>query len=141
MTTDQRGDLQMTQTIALTTTSLLSMLLLIFHLTDEIARGIEPGGVSNLTAIVIVVVWLYATLVLRERRTGYVVMLLASILGAGIPVLHMTGAGLVGGRIANSGGRFFWVWTLLTLGVTATFSVLLSARGLWRLQRGSRDRP
>jgi hypothetical protein len=141
MTTDQHGDLQMTQTIALTTTSLLSMLLLIFHLTDEIARGIEPGGVSNLTAIVIVVVWLYATLVLRERRTGYVVMLLASILGAGIPVLHMTGAGLVGGRIANSGGRFFWVWTLLTLGVTATLSVLLSARGLWRLQRGSRDRP
>jgi hypothetical protein len=48
----------------------------------------------------------------------------------------MTGAGLVGGRIVGSSGVFFWVWTLLALGVTATFSVILSARGLWSLQRG-----
>jgi hypothetical protein len=45
----------------------------------------------------------------------------------------MRGAGLVGGRIANSGGEFFWVWTLMALGVTATFSVILSARALWSL--------
>jgi hypothetical protein len=45
----------------------------------------------------ILVVWLYGTLVLAERRSGHV---------------------------------------LLLLGVTATFSVILSARGLWSLQRG-----
>jgi hypothetical protein len=28
------------------------------------------------------------------------------------------------------------VWTLIALGVTAIFSVILSARGLWSLQRG-----
>jgi hypothetical protein len=43
----------------------------------------------------------------------------------------MRGSGLVGSRIANS-GEMFWVWTLLALGVTALFSVLLPARGLWR---------
>ena len=66
-------------------------------------------------------------------------MLLGSIAGLGVLVIHMRGAGLVGGRIANSGGVFFWVWTLIALGVTSTFSVILSARGLWDLQ-GSQSR-
>jgi hypothetical protein len=46
------------------------------------------------------------------------------------------GKGLVGGRIAGSSGVFFWVWTLFALGVTASFSAILSARGLWSLRRG-----
>jgi hypothetical protein len=126
-------------TAILKITSLLSILFLSFHLTDDIVRGFEPGKVSTVFGVLILVVWLCGTLLLAERRSGYVIVLLGSILGSGIPVLHMTGAGLVGGRIANSGGVFFWVWTLLALGVTATFSVILSARGLWSLRRdGSR---
>jgi hypothetical protein len=121
-------------TVTLTITSLLSILFMAFHLADDIVRGMEPGGVSNLTGILILVVWLYGTLVLTERRAGFIIILLASILGAGVPVIHMMGSGLVGGRIANSSGVFFWVWTLIALGVTATFSVILSARGLWSLQ-------
>jgi hypothetical protein len=121
-------------TVTLTITSLLSILFMAFHLADDIVRGMEPGGVSNLTGILILVVWLYGTLVLAERRAGYIIILLASILGAVVPVIHMMGSGLVGGRIANSSGVFFWVWTLIALGVTATFSVILSARGLWSLQ-------
>ena len=126
----------MNNTITLTITSVLSILLGSFHLSDDIVRGIEPGRLSNLTGILILVVWLYATLVLAERRAGFIIILLASILGAGVPVIHMMGSGLVGGRIANSSGKFFWVWTLIALGVTATFSVILSARGLWSLQWG-----
>jgi hypothetical protein len=86
--------------------------------------------------VLILVVWLYGTLVLGERRLGYVIMLLGSIFGLGVLVIHMRGAGLAGGRIANSNGVFFWVWTLIALGVTAAFSITLSARGLWGLQRG-----
>jgi hypothetical protein len=120
-------------------TSLLSILFLSFHFTDDIVRGFEPGKVSTVFGVLILVVWLCGTLLLAEKRSGYVIVLLGSILGSGIPVLHMTGAGLVGGRIANSGGVFFRVWTLLALGVTATLSVILSARGLWSLRRdGSR---
>jgi hypothetical protein len=33
--------------------------------------------------------------------------------------------------IAKSSGAFFFIWTLLALGVTALFSVILSVRGLW----------
>ena len=104
-----------------------------FHLTDDIIRGFEKGGVSNLTAVPIFVVWLYGTLVLTERRSGYVIMLLGSLLSMAVLVLHMKGAG-VGGDIAKSSGAFFFVWTLITLGVTGLFSLILSVRGLWSLQ-------
>src|ERR1039457_4150766 len=39
--------------------SLLSILFLTFHLTDDIVRGMEKGGASNLVAVPILVVWLY----------------------------------------------------------------------------------
>jgi hypothetical protein len=126
----------MKHTVTLTITSLLSILFTAFHLADDIVRGIEPGGVNILVGVLILVVWLYGTLVLAERRSGHVILLLGSLGGSAVPVIHMMGAGLVGGRIANSSGVFFWVWTLIALGVTATFSVILSARGLWSLQWG-----
>ena len=125
----------MKHNVMLTIASLLSILFMTFHLTDDIVRGLEKGGVSNLTAVPILVVWLYGTLVLAERRSGYVIILLGSLLGLGVPVIHMMGKGVgVGGNIAKSSGAFFFVWTLIALGVTALFSVILSVRGLWSLQ-------
>jgi hypothetical protein len=117
----------------LTIASLLSIFLSIFHLAGDIAVGIESGKTPNLVAIPFAVLWLYATLVLAERRSGYVIILLASLLGAYIPVVHFGGAhGVVGPRVAASGEALSFVWTLLALGVTALFSVILSAQGLWR---------
>ena len=123
----------MKHSVMLTIASLLSILLMMFHWADDIVRGMSPGGVSGLSGVLILVVWLYGTLMLAERRSGYIIMLLGSIGGLGVLVIHMRGAGLVGGRIANSSGVFFWVWTLIALGVTGLFSVILSARGLWSL--------
>ena len=121
----------------LTISSFLSILLMTFHLADDIVRGMENGGVSTLVAVPILVVWLYGTLVLAERRSGYVIILLGSLLGLAVPVIHMMGTGVgVGSSIANSSGAFFFVWTLLALGVTALFSVILSLRGLWSPQWG-----
>jgi hypothetical protein len=122
----------MKHSVMLTITSLLSILSMTFDLTDDIIRGMEKGGVSNLVAVPIFVVWLYGTLMLAEQRSGYVIILLGSLLGLAVPVIHMMGKGVgVGGNIAKSSGAFFFVWTLLALGVTALFSVILSARGLW----------
>jgi hypothetical protein len=120
----------MKQNLVLTIASLLSILLMTFHLTDDIVRGMEPGTLSNLIALPILVVQLYGTLVLAGKRSGYVIILLGSLLLLVVPVIHMKGAG-VGGAIANSNGAFFFIWTLLAIGVTALFSVILSARGLW----------
>ena len=121
----------MNRNVMLTITSLLSILFMTFHISDDVVRGFEPGGLKNLSGSVILVVWLYGTLVLSGRRSGYIIMLLGSLLGSLVPVAHMLGKGMVGGRVANSSGMHFFVWTLLTLQVTAIFSVILSARGLW----------
>jgi hypothetical protein len=129
-----KGEYQLKDNILLTVMSLLSILFLTFHLADDIVRGFEKGGVSNLTAVPICVVWLYGTLVLAGRRSGYIIILLGSLLGLVVPVIHMKGKGVgVASSIANSTGGFFFVWTLIAIGVTALFSVILSIRGLWRL--------
>ena len=120
----------MKQNVTLTIASLLSILFMTFHLADDIVRGMEPGKLSDLIALPIFVVQLYGTLVLAGKGSGYVILLLGSLLLLVVPIIHMKGAG-VGGAIASSNGAFFFIWTLLALGVTALFSVILSARGLW----------
>ena len=120
----------MKQNVILIIASLLSILFMTFHMTDDIVRGMEPGTLLDLIVVPILAIWLYGTLVLIEKRSGYVIILLGSLLGLVVPVVHMKGTG-VGGMIAKSSGSFFFIWTLIALGVTALFSVILSARGLW----------
>jgi hypothetical protein len=123
----------MKHNVTLTVASLLSILLGMFHLADDIARGMSPGGLPNLLVVVVFVVWLYGTLVLAGRRSGYVVILVASLLSMAVPVIHLRGG--VGFGTNRSNGVFF-IWTLLALGVTALFSVVLSVRGLRSLKMG-----
>jgi hypothetical protein len=124
--------------VTLTITSLLSILLFLFHLADDIIRGFESGGLPDLVGGGLILgAWLVGTLLLAERRSGYAIMLLGGVLAAAVPYLHMRGAG-VGGELAKTSGAFFFVWTLLALGVTGPFSVILSVRGLWSLRSGQR---
>ena len=126
----------MKQSVMLTITSLLTLLFVSLHHADDVVRGFVPGKFTNLVPIVVFVIWLYGSkLVLDERRSGYILILVLCFLVSGIPVVHMTGAGISGGRIANSHGAFFFVWTLLMIGATSLFSVLLAARELWSLRR------
>ena len=60
----------MKHNVVLTIASLLSILFMTLHLTDDIVRGMEPGTLSDLIAVPILAVWLYGTLVLAERRSG-----------------------------------------------------------------------
>ncbi len=69
---------------------------------------------------------------LAERRSGYIIVLLFSFLELAVPVIHMMGKGV--GEIAKSSRGFFFVWTLIALGVTALFSVNLPVRVLWSLK-------
>jgi hypothetical protein len=114
-------------------TSLLSLLLLTLHVTDDIVRGISKAESSN-TALVVLVVLLYGTLVLAERRSGLVIMFLVGLLAAAIPVMHMRGAHYP--EIAASTGGFFFVWTLWALGALGGVTMILSLQGLWSLRRG-----
>jgi|SRR5450432_68398 hypothetical protein len=130
----------MKQTALLTTASLLSILFMTLHMTGDILFKMSPAGLVNLFVVLVFVVQLYGTLVLSGRRAGYIIIFLGSVLGLVIPVVHMKGTrGLLGGDIGNSGQAFLFVWTMLALGITATFSIILSARALlslpWRRSR------
>ena len=126
----------MKNSVMLTITSLLLLLLLTFHLADDIVYGWEPGGVANLVGVVLISgVWLWGTLVLFERRSGYIITLLGSLFSLVVPYIHMKGrgVGLASSRLPNTSGHFFFVWTLLAIGVLGLFSAILAARGLWGL--------
>ena len=87
----------MKQSLILTITSLLSILFMTFHLADDILFGMASPRFTNLFAVLVLVVWLYGTLALAERRAGYIIILLGSLLGLVVPVVHMKGAsGVVG---------------------------------------------
>lgn len=119
----------MKHNVTLTIASLLSILFTSFHHADDVVRGMAPGKFSNLIPIFFLLVWLYGTLVLAERRAGYIIIFVASLLASALPIVHMRGVG-VGFGTTRSGG-FFFVWTLIALGITALFSVVISARALW----------
>jgi len=125
----------MKNSVLLTISSLLLLLFLTFHLADDIVRGFEPGGLSNLVVVVLFsAVWLCGTLVLAERRSGYIIMFLLSLFSLVVPVVHMKGKGVgVTSRIGHTSGHFFFVWTLIAIGVLGLFSAILAARGLWSL--------
>jgi hypothetical protein len=94
----------MKHNVMLTIASLLSILFMTFHLTDDILRqgGMAQAGATNLIAVPILVFWLYGTLVLAERKSGYIIMLVGALGGLGMPVLHMALARAV---IANELAR------------------------------------
>jgi hypothetical protein len=120
----------------LTIMSLLAIMLLSLHLTDDIVYGTDRSPGSSVAIIAILVIWLYGALVLAERRSGHVIMLLGSVAGMVVFAVHVSRAGgLPAGTIAQSSGVFFFVWTLLALAVTSVFSAILSAHGLWNLRR------
>ncbi|HEX4824736.1 MAG TPA: hypothetical protein VFV19_10500 [Candidatus Polarisedimenticolaceae bacterium] len=123
----------MTNNNLLRITSLLSLLLLTLHVTDDIVRGISKAESSN-TALVVLAVLLYSTLVLARTRTGHVIMFVVGLLAAGMPVIHMRGTHYP--EHAASPGGFFFVWTLWALGALGGVTMILSVRGLWRMRRG-----
>jgi hypothetical protein len=130
----------MKENLLLTITSLLTILLLTLHLTSDTIHarvGTPEAGGSTLVGVPVLVLLLYGTLVLGERRSGYMIMLLGSIIGLGMPIMHVIGAGgIFHGQIARSSPAFLFVWTLHALGVTGMFSLILSVRALRSLRRG-----
>ncbi len=115
----------MKEKIVLTVTSLLSILLLSIHVTDDIARGFDSWGRWSPLFCVVLGVLLYGTLVLSERRSGLVLILIGGLGAVGMPIIHR-GAGTV----ARTGGGFLFLWTLIALGATGTLSIILAIRGM-----------
>jgi hypothetical protein len=133
------GGLRMTRTVILVTASLLSILLMTVHLTQDAVHakvGNPEAGGSTLIAVPILVAWLYGTVMLAERRSGYIIMLVGSVIALGMPIIHAkAAAGFFQGQLANRADAFWFVWTLHALGVLGMFCLILSAQGLWSWRR------
>jgi hypothetical protein len=137
--------ISMKHNLMLTITSLLSILLITLHATSDTLRaraGTPEAGGSTLVAVPVLALWLYGTLLLSERRSGHIIMLIGSLLSLGMPVVHvMAAAGIFHGALAGSSGPFVFVWTLHALGVTGMFSFILAVRCLWSPQWGQSRSP
>lgn len=118
--------------VLLIAASLLSLLLIMFHLTDDVLLQAE-GAVKYPIPVIIFAVWLYGTLMLPDRVSGYVIMLLGGLFSAGMIVIHSRS-----GFVHKSGG-FFFVWTMFALSTTGWFTMILSGRGLWLKLRARRS--
>jgi hypothetical protein len=129
----------MKHNLVLQITSLLSIVLMTLHLTsdtlDAKAGSPEAGG-STLVAVPILVLLLYGTLLLAERRSGQIVMLVGSIIAIAMPVVHVIAStNIARGALVKYGGAFVFVWTLHALALTGLFSLVLATRGLLMKQR------
>ncbi len=123
----------MKRSVMLTIASLLSIILLMFHFADDFVRGISPVGPWVLLSLPVLGGWMYATLVVAERRSGYFVNLLGGLAALSMPVLHLRGRGTFN---ITKPGSFFFLFTLLALGALGIFSIIFSVRGLLNPQWG-----
>ena len=97
--------------------------------------GLSREVLANLVGLVLIsVVWLYGTLVLAGRRSGYIIMFFGALFSLVVPIIHMKGKGVgIASRMVNTSGHLFFVWTLLAIGVLGLFSAILAMRELWNL--------
>ena len=114
--------------VVLLVMSLLSIVFVSIHVADDVARGYDKWSFEKLSFLAILVVWLYGTLVLHERRSGRIIMILGGLLAGIMPVAHMRGTG----AFVKSSGAFFFVWTLFAVGASGIFSAILAAQALRR---------
>jgi hypothetical protein len=121
----------MKPSVLLIAASLLSLLLLMVHMTGDVLLQAE-GHVKYPIPVVVFVVWLYGTLMLPARVSGHIIMLLGGLIGAGMIVVHSSGT------VVHQSGGFYFVFTLFALSATSWFTAILSARGLWLAIRDRR---
>jgi hypothetical protein len=117
--------------ILLTVASLLSLVLLVVHMTGDVLLQAE-GHVKYPIPVVVFVVWLYGTLMLSDRVAGYIVMLLGGLIAAGMIVIHSRDF------VVHQSGGFYFVFTMFALSTTGWFTAILAARGLWLKTRARR---
>ena len=118
----------MKQRDLLSVTSLLSVLLLALHISQDIVFGFDAAGLNHLVGVAMLLVVVCGALLLRERLSGTVIMLLGGVMAAGMLPLHMRN-GLRPEFLEKSGALLF-IWTLYVLGVTGAFSVILAVQAL-----------
>ena len=117
----------------LTVASLLSIILLPFHIGGDVVLGLDRGGPGFVFVVVpILLVLACGALLLAERRSGHVIMLLGGLAALAMPIIHRNNGFTA--TIARAPGGLFFIWTLVALGITGGLAMILSVRGLWEMR-------
>ena len=122
----------MNSKVILRAASLATLLFMVLHMTSDVIEQ-AVGHVKYPIPVAVFVVWLYGTLMLSERVSGYIIMLLGGIIGAGMIVLHSPGF------VVTKTGGFFAVWILFMVATLGWFTAILAARALWTRFRTRRS--
>jgi hypothetical protein len=118
----------MKQNDLLSMTSLLSVPLLTLHISQDVFFGFDPWGLHHLLGVVILIVVACGALLLRERTSGKVIMLLGGVMSAGMLPLHMRNG--VRPEFIEKSGALLFIWILYVLAVTGGLTVVLAVRAL-----------
>lgn len=113
----------------LSVTSILSVFLLALHISQDIVFGLDRAGLNHLVGVAILLVILCGAVLLRERLSGEVIMLLGGLMAAVMLPLHMRN-GLRPEFLARDGALLF-IWTLYVLGVMGAFTIIVAVQALW----------
>ena len=118
----------MKQSDLLSSTSILSVLLLALHLSQDIVFGFDPAGLHHLAGVGILLVIACGAMLLRERISGKVIMLLGGLMSAVMLPMHMRHG--MGPEFLEKPGALLFIWVLYVLGVNGAFSMILAIRAL-----------
>jgi hypothetical protein len=124
----------MKRNVVLIVASLLSLLFMIVHLTQDTIHQAE-GSMTYPVPVVFLALWLYATLIGSDRVWGYVMMLLGGLFSVAMIVVHARGT------VVSQSGGFFFVWTLFALSTTGWLTIILAARAIGMAIRARRAAP
>jgi hypothetical protein len=121
----------------LSATTVLSVVLLTLHISQDIVFGLDPAGLNHLVGVAILLAILCGAVLLKERTSGKLLMLFGALMALAMLPLHMRN-GLRPEFLERSGALLF-VWTLYSLGVNGAFSIILAVLA-WRAPRDAAQR-
>jgi hypothetical protein len=118
----------MKQNDLLSAISIVSVILLALHISQDIVFGLDPAGLHHLFGVAILLVVLCGAVLWRERTAGKVIMLLGGVMAAAMMPLHLRNG--LRPEFLEKNGVLLFVWTLYLLAVLGSFSVVLAVREL-----------
>ena len=125
----------MRQNDLLSSTSILSVLLLALHISQDIVFGFDRAGLNHLAGAGILLVIACGAILWRERISGKVIMLLGGLLSALMLPMHMRNG--MRPEFLEKSGALLFIWILYVLGVMGGFSMILAIQALRTRRLGS----